>query len=252
VRAEEEALRAPSRTGVHAAVRLDRRRTSLAATILALAAALTVSAAPALSASADTTTTDAYLKADYALVRTVSSNLARSESALQGLLAHVRSACPQAAGGSPQTPQSTQLSNELIGTMVLTGGHVDRQAVRAYVNRVAGLRWNNQGVNRAIQNHVRDLRTLLGLQTPDICADVKAWAASGFTTLPTRTVQFARVFIEGWVRAGNQPSGLAASEGASERALARRAEQTEWHITDFESEAVETWGKIMDALVLWP
>jgi hypothetical protein len=214
--------------------------------------ALTASAAPALSASADTKTTAAYLKADYALVRTVSSNLTRTESALQGLLAHVRSACPQAAGGSPQTPQSTQLSNELIGAMVLTGGNVDRQAVRLYVSKVSGLRWSNRAVNRAISSHVRDLRTLLGLPIPDICADVKAWAASGFTALPTRTVQFARVFIEGWVRAGNQPAGLAASEGASERTLAHRAEQTEWHITDFESEAVETWGKIMDALVLWP
>jgi hypothetical protein len=219
---------------------------------LVLVAALLVSAAPALSASPDTATTAAYLKADYALVRTVSSNLPRSESALQGLLAHVRSACPQAAGGSPQTPQSTQLSNELIGTMVLTGGHIDRQTVRAYVTKVTALHWSNQAVNRAVARHVRDLRILLGLHTPDICADVQAWAASGFTTLPAHTIQFARVFIEGWVRAGNQPPGLAASEGASERALAHRAEQTEWHITDFESEAVETWGKIMDALVLWP
>lgn len=244
-------MRAPGRTARHAA-RLDRRLNSLAAAILALGAALTVAAVLAPSASADTTTTAAYLEADYALVSTVSSNLARSESALQGLLAHVRTACPQAAGGSPQTPQSTQLSNELIGTMVLTGGHVDRQAVRAYVNRVAVLHWSNQAVNRAIGSHVRDLRTLLGLQTPDICADVKAWAASGFTTLPARTVRFAHVFIEGWVRAGNQPSQLRASEAAPERALADRAEQIEWHITDFESEAVETWGKIMDALVLWP
>jgi hypothetical protein len=171
---------------------------------------------------------------------------------LQGLLAHVRNTCPQAAAGSPQTPESTQLSNELIGTMVLTGGHVDRAAVRAYVSEVAGLHWSNQGVNRAIAAHLRDLRTLLGLQTPDICADVKAWASSGYKVLPPRTVQFARVFIEGWVRAGNQPSQLTAGEGQSERALAHRAEEAEWHITDFESEAVETWGKIMDTLVLWP
>jgi hypothetical protein len=250
---EKKSLCAFGGNAAQARAGIDRRGLSgCGILLLALGVAIAVAPAPAWSNARDTATTNAYLKADYALVRTVSSNLARSEAALQGLLAHVRSACPEAAAGSPQTPESTLLSDELIGTMVLTGGHVDRAAVQAYVSKVAGLRWSDQGLSRAIGSHVADLRTLLGLQTPDICADVKSWATSAFKVLPVRTVQFAHVFIEGWVRPGNQPSQLTASEGASERALARRAEQAEWHITDFESEAVETWGKIMDALLLWP
>lgn len=246
-------MRAFRGDAAQACARFGRRGSGgCAISVLALVMVFAVVPETAWSNARDVAATRAYLTADYALVRTVSSNLARSESALQGLLAHVRSVCPQAAAGSPQTPESTQLSNELIGAMVLTGGHVDRRAVRSYVTKVAGLRWSDQGVNRAIQAHARDLRTLLSLQTPDICADVQSWATSGFKALPARTVSFARVFIEGWVRAGTQPSGLAASEDAPGRALAHRAEQTEWHITDFESDAVETWGKIMDALLLWP
>jgi hypothetical protein len=221
---------------------------------IASAVALGLASCPAsvLAGSGDTATTNTYLRADYALVKTVSAQLPRSQAALLGLLAHVRQSCPLAAISSPQDSQSTQLSDELIGAMVLSGGHVDRQAVRAYTTKVNGLRWSNQQVNREIHNHISDLQTLLGLQVPDICADVKSWASSGFKVLTVRTVQFAATFIEGWVRPGNQPAQLASSEGPSGRALAQRAERLEWRITDFESAAVETWGAIMDALVLSP
>ncbi len=222
-------------------------------TAVALGFALALPAcAVSAGVSSDATATSSYLAANYALVKSVSSQLPRSQSALLGLLAHVRQSCPSAAANSPQDPQSTQLSNELIGTMVLTGGNVDRQAVRAYVAKVRRLRWSNRAVNDQIRAHVADLQTLLSLKIPDICADVKSWASSGFKVLPARTVAFAATFIEGWVRPGNQPSQLARSEGPSQRALAHRAEQAEWRITDFESAAVETWGKIMDALVLSP
>lgn len=223
-------------------------------TVVALVLALDVasSAAGASSHSGETATTNTYLKADYALVRTVSSQLPHSQAALLGLLAHVRESCPLAATNSPQDPESTQLSNELIGAMVLTGGQADREAVRSYATKVAQLRWSNQRVDRQIRAHVRDLRTLLGLQTPDVCADVRSWASSGFTVLPTRTVQFAAHFIEGWVRPGVQPMQLGGLEGPGQRALASRAARAEWRITDFESAAVETWGEIMNALVLQP
>jgi hypothetical protein len=206
----------------------------------------------AYSDSGDASATRAYLMADYTLMRTVSAHLPRSETALLGLLAHVRQVCPLAAEHSPQNPQSTQLSNELIGTMVLTGGHVDRRAVQAYVNTAKRLRWSSRRVNREVQFHVRSLQTLLSLATPDICADVKSWAASGFSALPAHTIQFARVFIEGWVRPGTLPSQLALFEQGSDRVLAHRASQLEDRVTDFEAAEVETWGKIMDALVLLP
>jgi hypothetical protein len=54
------------------------------------------------------------------------------------------------------------------------------------------------------------------------------------------------------VAPGFLPPGLSAYESPEERTLARRTAQLEQRWTDFEAREVETWGKIMDTLELWP
>jgi hypothetical protein len=124
--------------------------------------------------------------------------------------------------------------------------------MRAYTHTAGRLAWSRGSVNRAIRGYVAKVRTLSRLRPPDICADVRSWAASGFRTLPTTTVTFSARFIPAWVALGEVPGSLRRFESASDRRLARIAARHERDLTEFEAREVETWGKIMEALELNP
>jgi hypothetical protein len=222
----------------------------LGAGALAATAALCVTA-PAARAS-DVAATQAYVAANYALLRSAGAHLRAAEAAPRKLLARLRRACPGAARGSPQNGQSTQLSNEVIGAMVIAAYRVDLPAIRRFVASVRGLRFSRRALGRAVRSYAGSLRVLAGLAPPSLCADVRAWAAGGFTALPAATVRFDRLFMPNWVTIGMLPRGLARYESAAARSLAGRGAKIELRITDAEAAAVETWGKIIDELGIWP
>jgi len=221
---------------------------------LALAAQLT---GTALAAGSDGAATEAYVRADYQLVRLASSRIPNADNAIQGVLERVSGECPQAGANSPQDPESTQLSNEVIGAMVTSAIHGELPAIRAFIRVASPLRWSNRGLTSTIQRYVTRLRTLASLGEPALCADVRAWAASGYRALGSGTVSFdARFFpswtTPAWVAIGELPAALAHYESGALRSLAGRASAREEELTEFEAGEVETWGKIMSALELWP
>jgi hypothetical protein len=69
----------------------------------------------ALAAPSDIAATRAYVQANYRLVQAAVSKIGPIEATLRGVLSKVRRECPMAAAGSPQDPNSEQLSNEVIG-----------------------------------------------------------------------------------------------------------------------------------------
>jgi hypothetical protein len=217
--------------------------------VLLLAAALS---APGAASASDASVTRTYVQANYALVAAGHANIARSEAAVKGILGQVRRECPKAAVGSPQNEESTQLSNELIGLMVLTGATVDRPAVGAYLRAVSGLHWSSGSINRAVGGYVRMLRTLYNLKKPSICSDIRGWNAGGWKKLPPATAPFAQAFIPNWVSLGVLPAGLARFETPDLRRIARRSAQFESQLIEMEARLVDTWGDIMNELVLNP
>jgi len=217
----------------------------------AFACALALAGAAQAPAS-DGSATSAYLRANYALVAAGHAHLRASISGYKSVLARVRRDCPRGGEGSPQDPESTKLSNEVIGAMVLSAGAPDRPAVKAYINAVKGLRWSRGSITKAVKTYASNLSKLYGLAVPDLCADVKGWRASGYKTLPSSTVSFVETFYPNWVALGLLPPGLASFENAQGRQLAHRAARFEYQLTNVEAEAVETWGDVMNSLELWP
>ena len=226
------------------------RRTFLGALVIAAATAGPVAASTA--AGGDAASTATYVRADYALVSAGDANIHRTEAAVKALLGKVRRECPSAALASPQDGQSTELSNELIGTMVLAGGRPDRAAVGAYLRAVSGLRWSSGSINLAVGDYVQNLRALYKLSSPNLCADIERWEAGGYKTLPPATTPFVRSFIPNWVSLGVLPAGLSRYETPKLRAIARRAAQFETQLVEMEARLVETWGQIMNELHLNP
>jgi hypothetical protein len=213
--------------------------------------ALVLGGASGASAS-DSSATAAYVRANYALVRTGHANIHASVTGYRGVLSQVRSGCPRGAAESPQDPQSTELSNEVIGAMVLSAGKPDRPAIRSYLRAVAALRWSSAAVTRAVAGYASSLSKLYSLSVPNLCADIAAWKATQFKSLPASTLSFDRVFYPNWVALGLLPSGLARFESPQDRQLADASARFEYQLTDVEAQAVETWGQIMNELVLNP
>ena len=159
-----------------------------------------------------------------------------------------------AAAASPQNPDSTQLSNELIGAMVLSAYRTDVSAGTNFIRVAKGLRWSNHRLTNAIQSYVGKLKVLSTLAIPNVCADVRAWVAGDYRTLPASTVRFDQQFMPNWVAVGELPAQLLApSERPDQQAVLRRTSQFEAQLTEFEAEdGVETWSRIMNTLVLLP
>jgi hypothetical protein len=221
--------------------------------LLALVGATAVlAAAPVAASASDASSTETYLRANYSLVKAGQAHLGASIAAYKSVLATVKRDCPRAAVESPQNPESTELSNEVIGTMVLRAGQPDRPAVKSYLRAVAGLRWSSASVTHAVAGYASMLRTLYNLPVPDLCGDVKAWATSHFKSTSAGTVSFVKAFYPNWVALGLIPAGLSRFESSQGRTLARNSGRFEYQITNVEAQAVETWGDIMNELVLNP
>lgn len=215
-------------------------------------AMLLLALAPAAARASDASATEAYLRANYALVKVGHANLPASIAGYKSVLNTVKHNCPQAAADSPQNPESTELSNEVIGAMVLTAGKPDRPAIQAYLRAVGGLHWSSSSVTRAVANYASMLRKLYNLPVPDLCGDVNTWAAGHFKATSPSTVSFVKLFYPNWVALGLIPPGLSRFESSQGRTVARNASRFEYQITNVEAEAVETWGEIMNELVLNP
>jgi hypothetical protein len=224
------------------------RGAPLLAVAVAVAALGTTSAARADNGSS----TRAYLNADYALAHAAGSRIHEIESTLLGLLAQVRAECPLAARGSPEDTQSEQLSDEVIGTMVLSAIRVDLPAGRAYVKAVRSLSWSSSSLTRSVRSYSEKVARMIALPVPRLCQDVRSWAGGGYTSLSAATEPFDSAFLASWVSPGYLPAGLKPYESGSERSLARTTEEQEGKVVELEAREVETWGKIMDSLELLP
>lgn len=222
----------------------------LIATVLAAA----IGPASALAGSGDAVRTQSYVQANYTLVQSASAHRGTAARALKALERRIGGECAMAAAASPQNPDSTQLSNELIGAMVLSAYRTDVSAGTNFINAVNGLRWSNHRLTNAIQSYVGKLKVLSTLAIPNVCADVRAWVAGDYRTLPASTVRFDQQFMPNWVAVGELPAQLLApSERPDQQAVLRRTSQFEAQLTEFEAEdGVETWSRIMNTLVLQP
>ena len=224
------------------------------APLLVLLATLASGVLPACAlAASGAAATERYIQANYTLVKAGSAKLGAARAAMLGVQHRIEGECTKAAANSPQNPESTELSNEIIGAIVIAAYHTDVPAGESFVRAAGSLRWSNHALTSAVQSYVGKIKVLDKLAPPNVCADVRAWVASGYQTLPASTVRFDQEFMPNWVAIGELPAQLGPYERPSEKAVLRRTNQLESQLTEFEAEdGVETWSQIMDALVVSP
>ncbi len=231
----------------------------LTISILAVGLTLAIAPAPALAKKgartkqSDIAATKAYIAADYALVHTARTNMLTGEAALEELRTGISAECPMAAAASPENEAAEKLSNEVVGTMGVAFIRSDTQAVASFVGAVTHLDWSNAKLTRKASTYASKLKVLAALTAPNVCGDVHAWAASGYRTLPSSTVQFDQTYSANDVGIGEVPARLLAPyEDRAERVTLQHTAKFENELVDAEARAVEPWSKILDALDLQP
>ena len=166
--------------------------------------------------------TQKYIQANYALVQAGASKLGAARAALRAVRSQIEGECPRAAAESPQNPESTELSNEIIGAMVTNAYRTDVPAGQSFVRAASGPSLEQPQAHEHDPFLVSRLKVLIGLAPPNVCADIRSWVASGYRTLPATTIRFDQQFMPNWVAIGELPSALGPYERASQRAVIDR------------------------------
>jgi hypothetical protein len=222
---------------------------TLSATLAALGSCAAMLPSLSLAAS-DASTTEAYVRANYALVSTGHRLIPTAHRRILALRERLRGECPHVVAGSPQNEDSEKLTWELIGAMTIAGYQPGLAAATKFSRAVSKLSWSSASLTNAVRRYTRQGLAEVRTPPPDVCGDLRAWKASGYTALPASTIHFRQTFYENYVGVGFMPNQLAHLVPSSQRSLAQRARHYEEAIAEFEAHEVETFGEIIDLLGL--
>jgi hypothetical protein len=156
----------------------------VATLIAVLAVTVAIVPATAGATSRDVTSTHTYLTASYTVLHTAVSTWSSVEASIHSLDLRFHAECPDAGAGSPEDAEEEKLSYEVTGALWATGYHTDAAIVRTYVHTVDRLTWSNPLITRDARRLTRGLQEMVGLQVPDLCADISAWHANDFGPMP--------------------------------------------------------------------
>jgi hypothetical protein len=199
----------------------------------AIVAALALAVAPARALASDVAATHAYIQANYALNRASVSLIPQGEARIQAYNSRLARECPKAGGGSPVTEVSQPMSYEVAVALWAIAYGTAAAPIRTFVAAVKPLHWSNPRLTRIARNYATSLHELSTLPLPDLCADVRAWTASGFQAVPANVAALDKRLeaIEG----ESIPARLLAPyERASDAGLASRTRRLEVKLAENE------------------
>jgi hypothetical protein len=234
----------------------------LAALFLVVLAAPAGAFAGARVTPRDRAATRAYLQARYAYEQALVADAPASNAAVERFAGSLAGECPGVLAGARHEPLNTLLGSPrrspsprqmgesnresrqrgaLQGELSLALGlrliEPDRQAALAYARAVGSLRWSNEALTVLERTGAAELEWELQSAPPGVCADMKAWVASGYTTLSPATktlirereavvrplLRVLRELLAGFPGADPLPS----YEGPREQELARKTDGLE-------------------------
>jgi hypothetical protein len=141
---------------------------------------------------ANVASTETYIRAYYALVRTAKTKVPVQQAVAADLVRKVSSHCAGVLVGSPHNTDSAALDREALGAVSIAILSPDRQAITHFARAVKSLRWSSPKLTRLVKAYAEKLKAEGALTAPDLCRDMKTWATSGFRTVPGNVTRFNR------------------------------------------------------------
>ena len=163
--------------------------------LIGLVGVLAVGLMPGAASGAsqrDIASTHAVLLAANSTLQSVVSTWPAMEASLHRLDRKFAAECPDVGAGSPQSEAEQNLSYEVAGALWATAYRTDSRFAKQFIRAVGPLRWSNPTIGRVAHKFINGLREMTSLQVPNLCADVRAWTATGYRTIPSSTLQFDR------------------------------------------------------------
>lgn len=224
----------------------------------AASATILLPAAPSGAASpSDRRATGEYLRAKYRFYQALHANDAAGEAAVSAYIAKLADECPGVLTNAPynvfdlahptyeqsqQIEQETALGLEALAGILDAWFSPDDPDVAALGSAILPLRWHDRRVARLVRVELAAIERLVLAVPPDVCADMRAWASSGYRTLPPGAREPFATSEEG----ATAQSLVASLVGPQQRALAKR---TKHAIVRFDGDARRVISRLKDALV---
>jgi hypothetical protein len=157
-----------------------------------------VPASPAIAGvgSLDSASTGTFVSGAIRVERAALATEAREKAAVDAVIGRVQTSCPDAVPANLATGSQAQrgtlraLQDAAAEELILAVLRPDRSVLRLDIAQTAPLRWTSADLKRRVAAYVRNGRGLLGLHAPDLCAQARAAAQTGFRVIPPRTKAF--------------------------------------------------------------
>ena len=206
--------------------------------------------ATALGAPQDTSSTHAYIRANYALNRATQARVKAAQAAIETTIHKLGQECPKLGVGSPQNEESQHLSYEVVVALWSTSYTFDAGPIRKFTQAVRHLHWSNPKLTRMTQRYATDLQHLASSQMPNVCGDVTAWKETDFKTVPATSIQLDQR-VEAIEPKAIPASLLAPYEQPADRAILATTTRIESHLQQIETvEGFNDWDQALEAVGL--
>jgi hypothetical protein len=153
---------------------------------------LAVAPSPAPASSADVATTHKAIVAGYTLARAAVATINVAQSKVESWNRKLAAECPGVGSGAPETEASTPMSHEVAVGLFSIAYSSAAGPIKTFANAMRPLHWTIARFNRDARSFVANLTALATTPLPDLCGDVRAWRATGFTTVPPHVVELDR------------------------------------------------------------
>src|SRR5262249_12878187 len=165
--------------------------TSSMRTPLTLCVVVTLALAPARAqaASRDVAATHAAIVAGYALARAGVAAINVAQSRIETYDRKLAAECPGVGSGTPENEASQPMSYEVAAALWSISYGSAAAPIERFARAMRPLHWTSATLNRFARSFVANLTGLATIPLPDLCADVRAWSASGFTTIPRHVLE---------------------------------------------------------------
>ncbi|HWX87714.1 MAG TPA: hypothetical protein VNX67_06045 [Solirubrobacteraceae bacterium] len=222
----------------------------LCATALTVLASGAVPASASALSSSDAASTHTTLVAAYKALHSIVTTWPTVEASLNRLDRRFSTECPNVGAGSPQNESAHRLSYEVAGALWATGYHTDAKFANAFINAVSPLRWSNPAIVHRGLKFIVGLHEMIALHVPDLCGDVRLWAADGFKNAPADTQQFDQ-HVESIEVEIPSPRILAPYMRPSDRGLLARVEHLVRKFEELEFVTGQrSWNELLETLAL--
>jgi hypothetical protein len=204
--------------------------------LLACMASLYASApAPAATHADDVAATQTYLRANLSYARSADAELARRVAALEARASEIATECPSALTYAPRDTGFRELTEVTEMAVVYADIAPVHAATLRLAQAIVGLSWSSSRLTRLVRSQALAERASAELALPDVCADIAAWRASAFATVPPSVTGFLALVqpIEAGVGPSEEPREAAIArllrpyEDPVEQRTARRVERLE-------------------------